>query len=237
MALILSVSVLLPLITFVAHSSAALPASIRLFSNGDSASPTAVLKLVTLLLNSVIWLSVVEYRVAASSASALFSRHASLAISRLSLNIVPPLAMRKSASVICVSVIPSSFSTAMALPPLSSTPLRPSTNSASVPMASSFQALANSSALIPATEAKSSSFGEPVLTSVSSLLSRRLTLPPPASALMPRLASVLANASTSLSVMPTVAPAPASLCAISTIWLSVLAPALPSATMVLPMRS
>ena len=181
--------------------------------------------------------SVVSYRMAASSWSALLSSQASFDIFRLSLNSSFAPDVRLKASDTLISLISSSASISLVDLPCLVVSLNPTTKSASAPAASSRQALANSPAVMPATSANPYRSSDPVSIASWIRLMTREKAVPPACASMPRADSAVAIPRTSASDILACLAAPANRFAISRISFSVVAELLPSSTIADPARS
>ena len=170
----------------------------------------------------------------ASLVSAVFSAHALLALSMARVKSSLAFTERKRVSDSLISVSPSSFRTAMALMPSSSSLDSPFMKAMNPAAGSLCHRARNSSSVMPATRAKSSSASPPSTAATSIILSALLMAVPPAWASRPTDDSAAAKPRIWLSVSPTCLPAAASLSAISIMEPSVVAKLLPSSTTVEP---
>ena len=193
--------------------------------------PTAI----RLFLMLVSLLAVVWRRISDSVISAAFSSHAPLARVSASLIRSVAFALRSSVSLNRSSVMPISFSVAIAPMPSSFMPPRPTINAWNASAGLLSHIWANCSLVMPATRAKSSSALDPVETAISILRSAFENALPPASASRPRELSAAENPRICGSVSPTCLPAAPMRTAISMMSASVVAKLLPRSTSVAPM--
>ena len=202
----------------------------KLETNGVNCSPMILAISTSLFFMISSWEATVSFLLSTSFWRATFSDHPAFETSNAWDNSPSALLNRSNISRIRVSVIPSSSRVTIALPPFLSISARPPRKASIALTGSVSHCVANSSALMPETEANCSRLSPPFATDASSFDMNVDIDVPPASALIPTFAMAAPRAKIACSLNPAVAPAPLNLCASSMICDSVDAPSLPSAT-------